>query len=250
MTTPTFSLPNTARSFVTSLYFDRLARSPRGRSFLLHFLADAEDSDERGVFDALLSRVDDPGLHKMVRIHRDDEVRHAAMLREAAARVGGERVPVPDDLRIVLRIGRYLGFDAAAPLPENIDVMETYALLQVIEERGVREFPAIVRALQRVDTESGSVMASIVRDEERHVKYCKAISKRYAPDPATLELSLARIREAEARAFADHGDAFLRFVVDRDLLDVGPLERRIWRALARRSPKARGAVAVAAGQLS
>lgn len=249
MTTTIVSLSDAARRFVTSLYFNRLARSRRGRSFLLHFLADAEDSDERGVFDALLSRVEDPGLHKMVRIHRDDELRHAAMLREAAARVGGEHVPVPDDLRIVLRIGRYLGLADAAPLPQNIDVMETYALLQVIEERGVREFPAIVRALEPVDPESAAVMASIVRDEERHVKYCKAISKRYAPHPATLERSLARCREAEARAFADHGDAFLRFVVDRDLLDVGPLERRIWRALARRSPDARGA-AVAAGQLS
>jgi hypothetical protein len=232
MTTTSHAIAETARSFVTSLYFRRLVRTERGRSFLLHFLADAEDSDERGLFDSLLARVDDPALHKMIRIHRDDELRHAAMLRSAAERVGGEPVAVPDELRIVLRIASYMGDPGEGFAETRTGIMEAYALLLVIEERGVREFPRIVRALARVDPASAAVLGSIVKDEERHVKYARAISKRYAPDAATLERTLARYREVEARAFADHGRAFLRFVVERGLFDAGPIEQRLWRAVS------------------
>jgi uncharacterized ferritin-like protein (DUF455 family) len=232
MTTPTHTIAETARSFLTSLYFRRLVSTRRGRSFVLHFLADAEDSDERGVFDSLLARVDDPELHKMVRIHRDDELRHAKMLRSAAERVGGEHFTVPDDLRIVPRITRYLGARAEGFADTPTDIMQTYALLLVIEERGVREFPRIVRALARVDAASAAVLAAIVKDEERHVKYARAISKRYAPDAETLDRTLAHFREVEARAFADNGRATLRFVVERGLFDAGPIEQRLWQAVS------------------
>jgi hypothetical protein len=213
-------------------FLDRLVASPPGRAFLLGFMADAEDSDEASVFDSLLARVDDERLHRMVRIHRDDETRHAAMLRECLARTGVVPEPLPDHLRIIARIDRELDGFAERFVAGEYGVMEAYALLHVIEERAVLQFPYIVRALRPVDPESADVVAAVIRDEERHVGYANAIGRAYAPDAETHARTLHRFRAAEHRAFTAHGADFLRCVVDRELLTVGPIERWLWRALA------------------
>lgn len=219
-------------AWLDSLYMKRLVSNPRGRAFLLSSLAEAEEADEGGVFDNLLARVDDPELGKLVRRHRDDEARHAELYRGCLARTGITPVPVPKELRIIDRIDRNLGGFGASFVAGDTGVMEAYLLLQVIEERGVREFAKIANALDEVDPESASVVRSIVRDEERHVLYAKAISRRYAPDEATLARELDRFRHAEERAFQDHGVVFLRFVQDHDLLGVRGPERLLWKTLA------------------
>src|SRR5260221_9973543 len=85
-------------------YLKRLMSAPRGRAFMLDFMVYAEEADELGLFGALLASVDDPALGELVRRHRDDEQRHAAMLKECVARVGLPARPVPSELRIVERI--------------------------------------------------------------------------------------------------------------------------------------------------
>jgi rubrerythrin len=213
-------------------FLDRLVRRPAGRAFLLKFLVDAEEADEKGVFDSLLARVDDPELHKLVRIHRDDETRHATLMRECLARAGVTPAPFPLELRIVPFIENALGNVAERFLANGGGVMEAYLFLQVLEERAVIQYPGFARALHPVDPESARVVAAIAEDEKRHVKYARAISKRYAPDTAILEATLAYYRLAEAKAYAAHGAALVRFAVDHDLLDVGPIERHFWRAFA------------------
>src|SRR5205085_1933012 len=111
-------------------------------------------------------------LQKLVRRHRDDEVRHARILRQASERVGAGPIPaVPPELRVVHRIDRHVGGLASKFASGNAEVMETYLLLQVIEERAVSEFPAIVRALRPIDPEAARDVAGVLRDEARHVKY-------------------------------------------------------------------------------
>jgi rubrerythrin len=218
---------------IDAMLMSRLVAEPRGRAFLLGFMAAAEDSDEGAVFDNLLARVDDPELRKLVRIHRDDEHRHARILRERLAEMGFARTePVPDDLLIIRRIDRILGGFSDDFASGRVGVMETYVLLQVIEERAVKQFPAIEAALRRVDPASADVVGTIVRDEERHVKYARAISKRYATDEAALARTLARYRAAEERAFVEHSAAFLHEIVSRDLLSAGWIERQLWKALS------------------
>lgn len=212
---------------------DRLFASRRGRAFMLGFMADAEDSDERGVFDTLLARVGDPQLHKMIKIHRDDEIRHAEMLRRCVARVGIVPAAVPAELRIVPYLERSLGSVAERFLDEDAGVMEAYVFLQVVEERAVLQFPRFADALRPYDAASAAVIDEIVEDERRHVKYAKAISKRYAPDAATLERTLARFRAAEERATLEHGAAFLTYALDQGLLAIGRAEELFWRAFAR-----------------
>jgi rubrerythrin len=213
-------------------FLTRLVASPRGRAFQLAWMADAEVSDE-GVFDDMMERAADPDVQKMIRIHRDDEQRHARLLGECVARTGVRPEPLPHDLRIIQRIDRMLGGAIQAFLGDkHAGIMAAYALLQVVEERGVEQFPHVARALARVDPESAAVVTSIIRDEERHVRYARAISKRTAPDPATLGQSLRHFREIEARSFADHNRAFLRFAVEHDLLAVRGPERLFWRLVA------------------
>src|SRR5689334_1772940 len=89
------------RDMLSARFLARLVRSPKGHAFLLNSLLAAEEADEQGVFDSLLERVQDPGLHKLVRVHRDDETRHARLLRERMARAGVPFEPFPEELRIV-----------------------------------------------------------------------------------------------------------------------------------------------------
>lgn len=228
-------------------FLARLVRAPAGRAFLLGFMEDAEESDEANVFDALLARVDDERLHKLVRIHRDDETRHAQMMHDCVVRTGIVPPELPARLRIVPRIDEELDGFAARFVADEGGVMEAYLLLQVIEERAVMRFPMIANALRPVDPQSADTVMRIVEDEARHVRYARAISSKYAPDPDTRARVLARFRAAEQRAFEAHGVDFLAHAVEHELLDVGPLERVLWRWLAsaslgqrRRAPFGRG----------
>jgi rubrerythrin len=198
---------------------------------MLNMMVDGEEADEQGVFNSLLERVDDEELRKMIRIHRDDEFRHADMLRERLAKVGVEPEPFPPTLRLVDRIDRHAGGCVSSFLTGCIGVMETYLLLQVIEERAIRHFPKIADGMRALDPDTAAVIERITRDEERHVKYARAISRKYAPDAETLARSLSRLRNAEASAFAEHSQEFLRFGVEHDLLESSRPERVFWRSL-------------------
>ena len=237
MTPPTSSAVTQAartydpRGSLSQFYLQRLLRTPRGRAFVLSFMVYSEEADEQGVFDALLDRVDDPELRKLVRVHRDDEVRHAGLLRERLAQLGAEPEPCPQELRLIEHIDRHCGGCAISFVAGQVGVMHAYLLLQVIEERAVRQFPRIANAMRPMDPQSAAVIDRIALDEQRHVKYAKAISRRYAPDAETLERSLARLRKAEARAFAEHSQAFLCFSVEHNLSEAGVAEQLLWRAL-------------------
>jgi rubrerythrin len=226
------SLPPRLVAWLDERFLDKLLASARGRAFMLGFMAYAEEADELGVFDQLLARVDDPALGKLVRRHRDDEERHASLFRACLARTGAPALPVPEELRYVDRLDRHLGDFGAAFVAGRLGVMEAYLLLQVIEERGVERFAQIARAFRRVDPETADVIDAVVADEGRHVRYAHAISKRYAPDEATLTRTLARYRAAEERAFFEHGAALLRFAVRNDLLEASRAERAAWRLIA------------------
>ena len=227
------SVGQSIQSKIAVLSLSRLVATPRGRHFLFGFLADAEASDENAVFDTLAARIDDPRLQRLVKRHQDDEFRHARLMREACVRAHPGPLPeIPDTLRVVFRIDHHAGGVAAKFAANSAGIMETCVLLQVMEERAVREYPALVRALQPVDPAAARALADIVRDEIRHVKYVQAISRRYAPDAQVLEATLARYRRAEQRAFIEHRAAFLAHVVEHDLLGVGRAQRRLWRLIA------------------
>ena len=173
-----------------------------------------------------------PRLARVVRKHHEDEVRHNRMLLACVERIGVDPGPVPEDFRIGHRLDALLGGFTAQLQAGERGVMEAYALLLVLEERAVKEFPLLIQALERVDPKSASVLREVVADEARHVKYARAICERYAPDEGTLACALERLREVENRAFVGHNAALLRHASEKGLLAVGRVERLLWRAMA------------------
>jgi hypothetical protein len=152
-------------------------------------------------------------------------VRHARLYRDAAERQGVPLKPVPSELKLIDRLDRAVGGFLDAPIESDADVMEAYVLLQVIEERGITQFKLLEQAFRPVDAESADVIAEIARDEERHLLYCQAISKRYAPDEETRLAALERLRDLEAQCFADQSAAMTSYVFDRGLFSGGPVAR-------------------------
>jgi rubrerythrin len=216
---------------LTSTFTRQLVRSPEGRARVLAQCAEAEDNGESRLFDRLLEKVDDTRLQGMIRRHQQDEVRHGQLFRECAARAGAPVIPVPDHLKIVDRIDRSLDGIFQRPVQSSLDVMEAYLLLQVLEERAVTQFPLFQEAFREVDPRTAEIFVEVARDEERHLKYCHAISRRYAPDEATRLATLRRFREAEAKAFADNSRANMTEALDQGYVAVGPVGRAIWRVI-------------------
>lgn len=213
-------------------FFDRMLATPRGRAFVLSFLVGAEAGDEIGVFDRLLARVDDPELQRMVRRHYDDELDHAERFRACLARQDVDPASLPQPISMLPYIDRAVGGFWLDFVADRHGVMEAYLLLQVIEERGVEQYPILARAMAPYDPDSAQVILDIANEEVRHIRYAEAISGRYAPDAATLASTLARFRAAEQRGIDEHGRALLVQVVGAGLLAVRGLEAFAWRALA------------------
>lgn len=214
--------------FAQRRYMDRLIASRVGRAHVLNQAAFAEDSDEGQVFEALLSQIDDPALQKMVRIHAADETRHAEMFREALARNGFEPWDVGPELSLIARLDAALGGFFDGFLEREHPVMDAYLLLQVIEERAVTQFSAMQPAFAEHDPPTAALLESIAADEERHLKYCVAISRRYAPDSNTATARLAELRQVESVVYAELSRANMKHTLANDMLAIGRLEKRIW----------------------
>jgi rubrerythrin len=209
------------------VFLRSLASHPAGRAHLLSLMVAAEEGDEVGVFDQLIRKADDPELAKLVRRHKEDEERHAGMYRACLARNGLALREVPDELLIIRQVGREAGGvfaaglagDTAEGISTREDVMNTYALLLAIEERGVQRFPLIGAEFRRIgDVETADTFDRVTADERRHTKYCAAIGRRYAPDEATWNRAASKFRAVEERAFARVGMAGIVYAVKEGLV--------------------------------
>lgn len=216
-----------------SRYLDRLVASPRGRAHLLNQLADAESNGEGAVFDRLLERVEDPELKKLIARHASDEVMHAEMFRTALARTGVPMGPAPDHLKMIDRLDRATDSLFDKGIQSDLDVMKAYVLLQVVEERATEQFAVFQKVFEKYDPETAKVIGQIIADEERHLKYCRAIAKRYAPDARTLEDALTHYRAVEAVVFAANSKANMAWCLEQDYLAIGPVEKVFWRGVAK-----------------
>ncbi|MBK7859398.1 MAG: ferritin-like domain-containing protein [Archangiaceae bacterium] len=218
---------------LTVMFLKKLMQRPEGRAHFLAQVADAENNDEGQVFAALKERAkSDPELHRLVARHAADEERHAELLNARALATGVPRPQVPDSLKILHRLDEALGGFFRQPIQSDEDVMRMYLLLQVIEERAVTQFPMFKVALAPVDPESARVFEQIEADEERHLKYCQAIARRYAPSEAVHEQTLQHFRKVEWKVFAQNSNRNLKHVLDHGLVPLTLLERAAWRVVS------------------
>ena len=219
------------RDRLSMAFMKRVIETPEGRNHILRQLADAEGNGENGFFENVLAKVNDPALAQMIRKHKDDELRHERLFRECAERTGAAAEPLPESVKYVERI-----FDAVnfydAPIATDEDVMAAYLLLQAIEERSVVQFKLFEAVFRRIDARTADTFAEIARDEERHIKYCHAIAKKYAPDQATHDAKLAEMRALEARCFAENSRANLDYTFSRGWFDGGRVAKWFFRTLS------------------
>jgi rubrerythrin len=213
-------------------FIDRVITSDEGRAHLLNQCADAEGNGENGFFEHILAHVDDPSLQKMITKHRDDELRHEQLFLAARDKTGIDPGPVPNELKLIDRLDRAVGGFFAQPVRDRRDVMQAYLMLQVIEERALTQFSLFELAFRGIDDETAEVVAGIARDEERHLKYCHAIARRYAPNAAVQESTLTELRQLEARCFAENGRANMQHLFDRGWVAVNPVEKFFWQAVS------------------
>jgi rubrerythrin len=217
---------------LTKLYMTEMLRTPRGQAHLLNQIAEAEESGEARVFDDALAHVDDPKLQKMIELHREDEIRHGLLFRECLARTGVDPGPVPADLKALDRIDRKMGGFFERDIKDGYGVMQAYLILQVIEERAIEQFSMVEPVFRKYDAKTADVFKEVAADEQRHLKYCHAITKRYAPDQTTLERELGRLRQLEAEAHLETEQANTRYAFEHDLLTPG-FPRWLWRNVTR-----------------
>ncbi len=219
------------RERLTLRFTDRVITSPEGRAHLLNQCADAEANGENGFFEHILAHVDDPALLRMIRKHREDELRHAALFVAARDKTGIDPGPVPDELKLIDRLDRAVGGFFAQPIRDGRDIMEAYLMLQVVEERALTQFALFELAFRCVDDETADVIAEIADDEQRHLKYCHAIARRYAPSARTQRDTLRELRHVEARCYAENGRANMDYLFRRGWIAANPVEKWFWQAV-------------------
>lgn len=219
--------PHVLRATIGRLFLGTLLQTPEGRAHVLTQAAIAEGSDEGAIFEHLVKKVDDPELAKMVKKHAEDEERHAGMFFACADRQGVGRPHVPTHIQVLRILDQRIHF-FDQQIETDDDIMEAYLVLQVIEERAIEQFGMVEPVMRRFDTKTADVLAEVAADEQRHLRYCRAISKRYASSEALRETRLRELREEEAHAFRDHQRAGLSYMLGKGLLP--PAATLFWRA--------------------
>src|SRR5258706_10436481 len=210
-------------------YMKKLFASPEGRAHVLAQTADGESSGESAIFTNALAQADDPELQRVIRRHREDELRHERLFRERLA-AQKAHYELPEELRLVPRVDRAAGGVVDRPIHDARGVLEAYALLQALEERAVFSFGMFIRAIEGFDPQTSRLMTEVLEDEKRHLKYCVAVSKRYAKSEEERLEVLARMRDAEARAFKENQMANMNFSLGKGWIG-GPIETALWRAV-------------------
>ncbi len=229
----------TPLTLVRRAFFRALVATAEGRAHVLSLMVAAEEGDEAGVFDRLVEHMEDDKLRRVIAAHHADEIRHAGLYRACLERSGLAEEKVPEALLVVRAIGRSAGVVGPAPrgsrrvfergdasaIASREEIMNTYALLMVIEERGVEQFPLIGAEFRRIgDHATADTFERVTSDERRHVKSCRTLGRRYAPDDATWERAVARFRTAEKAAFDRVGVAGIAYAWRRGLLWRGLVE--------------------------
>lgn len=204
------------------------------RAFFFSAYADAESSGEAQVFERCLRRATDPDVARMIRRHQQDELDHASWLEARREALGLPRIEIPPSLKLLDQLSAAAGGVLDLPMTEDAHVAEAYALLYVVEERAVAQFERTVPVLRAVgDDESADLFARIALDEHRHLRYCRAVGRRYAGSEQAFETRVERMRPIEGRVFAEQSRATTRRMLDRGWLVLpapwsGLLRATLW----------------------
>ena len=74
------------------------------------------------------------------------------------------------------------------------------------------------------------ILGEVVADEKKHLKYCKRISKKYAPNKDVLEKTLSEYREIEAVVTAKLNQNLLDYYLKEDIFN-GFISKKFWQCV-------------------
>lgn len=198
------ALPAPIAAVVEKQFLKQLVSTPQGRATILAQVARSEGTDgEHGVFEHILAVLDDEEVRKLVRVHQADEARHEQMFLARMRAQGAAPLVTPPSTDLLSRIDRHTGFHTR-PVTDRHGVVQSYLMLQVIEERALRQFARMKQAFKDVgDNETYDTFCEVEKDEERHLKYCVAITKKFSLSETAREAGLHMMRTLEAEAFEE-----------------------------------------------
>lgn len=228
------ALPTFLDERLQHLFLKEMLATPRGKATLLAQLADAEGGDggELDIFAHILAVLDDAEIEKLVRVHKSDEERHEKLFMERAQAAGAERYKMPSSAHLLRRLDQHVGF-FSKPVTDRKGVVDAYVLLLVIEERAVKQFNRYQEAFARAgDVETVAVIEQIAKDEERHLKYCHAITKRYSESEEARQTRIAEFRALEDKCFDEVQAMNLRLLVDNGFVGHTWWTKLLWGRLS------------------
>ena len=203
---------------------------PSAKAYVLCAYAMAEGSGEGAIFDRALERAVDPKVAKLIRKHKEDELRHERMIIERRLALGLPWMPVPEALRGIDVLSDAAGGVLDLPMDKDEDLRRVYELLYVIEERAYQEFDDAASALELSgDHETAAVFREIRDDEANHLRYCIAVGNMFSESEAAFMEGVQRMRVLEAKVYAEQGRQTMRHLLDARLIDL-PLH---WEVLVR-----------------
>lgn len=226
-------------------YLAKLARDPKALGFFLTVSADAEANGEGRVFPQVerwLEANGHPQLARLVRKHAEDEVRHELLMLAALASLGREPAAIPDDVKVIDRLGRRLSAGriepgAASfwerPIESGEDVARAYLLLYAVERRAMERFAFMVEALRPVHPEIAATFEAIAKDERAHLHYCVAVSRAALPGEAAWTRLRDEMIEVEAEEYTANSKRFLWHTLDHEFETLGTLGRLFWKTARR-----------------
>lgn len=192
------------------------------KAYVLSSYADAEGSGENKVFERALARADDPKLKRMIAKHSADEVRHEAMLTDRREALGLPLHRVPARMKTIDLLSDEAGGVLDLPMDCDAHIAEVYALLLVIEERALTEFPKSARIARLVgDEQTAAIFDEIAADEALHLKYCWAVGTRYGGEG--FEARVDELRLLEARVYGRNSRNIALHLLNEGLLKLPPL---------------------------
>ena len=213
----------------------QVLKSAHGRAFILNTVADAEDNGEAVFFEEAQAVLDDERFKKMVQRHQEDEIEHGRRFRARAEAQGVPLLPVPDDVKVLDHMDDLMNGEFSKSVKTKEDLFVGYTALQAIEERAITQFGMYEELFRPLDPETADVFGRVRRDEERHLRYCAAITRHLEPDARRREETLDRLRKIEAEAFARVETAMSRHL---SWVVTNPILRFSLRTAARLAPAA------------
>jgi len=215
----------TAQSRIQSVIDRNMRRhmftQPTAKAYVLCAYATAEGSGEGAIFDRALERSVDPKIAKLIKKHKEDELRHERMITERRIAMGLPWMPVPAALRGIDVLSEAAGGVLDLPMDKDEDLRRVYELLYVIEERAYEEFSAAATALEASgDPKTAAVFREIRDDEANHLRYCVAVGNMFSESEEAFMEGVQRMRVLEAKVYAEQGRGTMRYLLDARLIDL------------------------------